>query len=66
MKDPTANAAARNVTALQRAACITSRDEHGPYRIWMDLATWRHLQGMVRVITDDTGERHIRFPEVKR
>lgn len=66
MKDPTASAAARNVSSLERAACVTYIEDGRQSRVWMDLFTWQRLQSLIVVITDDAGERHIRFPEVKR
>lgn len=65
-KDPTANAAARNISAQQVAAKISFHEDGQPARVWMDLATWRKLMSMVVTLTDDRGERHIRFPEVKK
>lgn len=66
-KDPTANAAARNVTALERAAYVVYQDESGhKQRVWMDLATWGKMQSLVATLTASDGERHIRFPEIKR
>ncbi|WP_144797724.1 hypothetical protein [Microbacterium paludicola] len=65
-KDPTANAAARNVTGRERAAVINYREDGQPARLWMDRATFHKLARLVVTLTDDSGERHIRFPEEKR
>lgn len=63
-KDPTANAAARNVLAQERAAYVYHHDEHDqPARLWMDRATLATLATLVHIITDDSGERHIRFKD---
>ncbi|MCM3779872.1 hypothetical protein [Microbacterium hydrocarbonoxydans] len=63
MKDPTANAAARNVTGQERAAVINYREDGHPARLWLDSATLNKLASLVVILTDDTGERHIRFRE---
>lgn len=63
MKDPTANAAARNATGRERAAVINYREDGQPARLWMDRATLTQLARLVVILTDDNGERHIRFPE---
>lgn len=65
-KDPTANAAARNVTGRERAAMIQYREDGQPARLWMDRATFQRLATLVVTLTDDDGERHIRFLEEKR
>lgn len=65
MKDPTANAASRNVTGQERAAVINYHEDGQPARLWMDSATFNKLATLVAVLTDDMGERHIRFREEK-
>lgn len=66
MKDPTANAASRNVTGQERAAIIQYREGGQPARLWLDSATFTKLASLVIILTDDAGERHIRFHEEKK
>ncbi|PVE95011.1 hypothetical protein [Microbacterium sp. TPD7012] len=66
MKDPTANAASRNVTGQERAALINYREDGRPARLWMDNATFTKLASLVVILADDQGERHIRFRETKQ
>ncbi|UUE19879.1 hypothetical protein [Microbacterium sp. J1-1] len=66
MKDPTANAAARNVTGQERAAVIRFNEDGQPARLWLDRATFTKLASLVVILTDDEGERHIRFREDKK
>lgn len=65
-KDPTANSAARNVGALQRAARLDYMEDGYPARLWLDVATFRGLGRLVIELRDDDGNRHIRFNEEAR